>query len=99
MKIEIKESDDLVGIVVNGDIEMMTIKEFKEKLFDIGQNVNKDVELDLSSVDYIDSSGVGVLISLMKLQKKKGKSFKIAKVSSQVMNVLQLSSLSDVFNL
>ena len=40
MKIEIKESDDLVGIVVNGDIEMMTIKEFKEKLFDIGQNVN-----------------------------------------------------------
>lgn len=99
MKIEIKENDSLVDIIVNGDIEMMTIKEFKEKLFDIGQNVDKDVELDLSSVDYIDSSGVGVLISLMKLQKKKGKNFKIAKVSSQVMNVLQLSSLSDVFNL
>jgi len=99
MKIEIKENDKTVSIIVNGDIEMMTIKEFKEKLFDIGQNVDKDVELDLSSVDYIDSSGVGVLISLMKLQKKKGKSFKIAKVSSQVMNVLQLSSLSDVFNL
>ncbi len=99
MKIEIKETDKTVHIIVNGDIEMMTIKDFKEKLFDIGQNQNKDVELDLSSVDYIDSSGVGVLISLMKLQKKKGKSFTIAKVSSQVMNVLQLSSLADVFNL
>lgn len=99
MNIEIKESNDQVNVIVNGDIEMMTIKEFKEKLFDLGQNVDKDVELDLSNVDYIDSSGVGVLISLMKLQKKKGKNLKISKVSSQVMNVLQLSSLSDVFNL
>ncbi len=99
MNIDIKETDSQVNVVVNGDIEMMTIKEFKEKLFDLGQNVDKDVELDLSNVDYIDSSGVGVLISLMKLQKKKGKNLKINKVSSQVMNVLQLSSLSDVFNL
>ncbi len=99
MNIEIKESNAQVNVIVNGDIEMMTIKEFKEKLFDLGQNVDKDVELDLSNVDYIDSSGVGVLISLMKLQKKKGKNLKISKVSSQVMNVLQLSSLSDVFNL
>jgi len=99
MNIEIKESNAQVNVIVNGDIEMMTIKEFKEKLFDLGQNVDKDVELDLSNVDYIDSSGVGLLISLMKLQKKKGKNLKISKVSSQVMNVLQLSSLSDVFNL
>lgn len=99
MNIEINDIDNQVNVIVNGDIEMMTIKEFKEKLFDLGQNVDKDVELDLSNVDYIDSSGVGVLISLMKLQKKKGKTLKIAKVSSQVMNVLQLSSLSDVFNL
>jgi len=99
MDIEIKENDELVNIIVNGDIEMMTIKTFKQKLFEIGQNVDKDIEIDLSSVDYIDSSGVGVLISLLKLQKKKGKSLKINKVSSKVLNVLKLSSLSDVFNI
>ncbi len=99
MDIDVKEGDGLVNITVNGDIEMMTIKEFKEKLLDIGQKVNKDIELDLSRVEYIDSSGVGVLISLLKLQKKKGKSLKIKKVSSKVLNVLKLSSLSDVFEL
>lgn len=99
MEIVINENENNVLVLVSGDIEMMTIKEFKEKLFDIGQNVDKDVELDLSNVDYIDSSGVGVLISLLKLQKKKGKLLKINKVSTQVLNVLQLSSLSDVFNL
>ena len=70
MEIVINESDSNVLVTVSGDIEMMTIKEFKEKLFEIGQNIDKDVELDLSNVDYIDSSGVGVLISLLKLQKK-----------------------------
>ncbi|HOS41486.1 MAG TPA: STAS domain-containing protein, partial [Spirochaetota bacterium] len=64
MDIKINDGNTQVDIVVSGDIEMMTIKEFKEKLFEIGQNANKDVEIDLSKVDYIDSSGVGVLISL-----------------------------------
>ena len=99
MDIEIKDDQEIVRITVNGDIEMMTIKSFKQKLFEIGQNTDKNIEIDLSNVDYIDSSGVGVLISLLKLQKKKGKSLIINKVSSKVLNVLKLSSLSDVFNI
>lgn len=99
MNIDINEGNELVNVTVKGDIEMMTIKDFKEKLLDIGQKIDKDIELDLSNVEYIDSSGVGVLISLLKIQKKKGKTIKIKKVSSKVLNVLKLSSLSDVFEL
>ncbi|OHD63220.1 MAG: hypothetical protein A2176_11665 [Spirochaetes bacterium RBG_13_51_14] len=99
MDIEIKDDPEVISVVVNGDIEMMTIKNFKEKLFEIGHTTDKDIEIDLSHVDYIDSSGVGVLISLLKLQKKKGRDLNIKKVSSKVLNVLKLSSLSDVFKM
>jgi len=99
MDIEVKENAEVVNVVVNGDIEMMTIKNFKEKLFEIGYNTDKNIEIDLSNVNYIDSSGVGVLISLLKLQKKKGKTLNINKVSTKVLNVLKLSSLSDVFEI
>ena len=99
MDIQVNEENDVVKITVSGDIEMMTIKNFKEKLFEIGHNIDKNIEIDLSSVDYIDSSGVGVLISLLKLQKKKGKELFIRKVSPKVLNVLKLSSLSDVFEM
>lgn len=99
MQIDVQESDDLVVITVQGDIEMMTIKTFKQTLFDVGQNVNKDIEIDLREVDYIDSSGIGILINLLNIQKKKNKALLINKVSSKVLNVLKLSSLSDVFNL
>ena len=99
MDIAIQEGQDSVQVVITGDIEMITIKDFKEKLLQLGQSCEKDIEIDLSSVEYIDSSGVGVLISLLKLQKKKGKNLKIDKVSDKVLSVLKLSSLADVFNL
>jgi len=99
MEIQITDEQTQINVIVNGDIEMMTIKNFKQKLFELGQNSDKNIHIDLSNVDYIDSSGVGVLISLHKLQKKKGKELIIQKVSSKVRNVLKLSSLSDVFNI
>ncbi|HMB20365.1 MAG TPA: STAS domain-containing protein [Spirochaetota bacterium] len=99
MDIDIRDKDTTVEIVIDGDIEMMSIKNFKQKLMDVGQNRDVDIDLDLSNVDYIDSSGVGVLISLLKLQKKKGKLLNISKVSPKVLNVLKLSSLSEVFKL
>jgi anti-sigma B factor antagonist len=99
MEIEIQKNSEMVTLSVTGDIEMMSIKDFKNQLLDIGQNEDKDIGLDLSKVNYIDSSGVGVLISLLKLQKNKGKKLKILKVSPKVLNVLKLSSLSDIFNL
>ncbi|MBN1501485.1 MAG: STAS domain-containing protein [Spirochaetes bacterium] len=99
MNIAIEENDSTVKINVTGDIEMMSIKDFKEKLLKLGQDSDKNIEIDLANVDYIDSSGVGVLISLLKLQKRKGKTVKISQVSDKVLNVLKLSSLADVFNL
>ena len=99
MDINITDSPNSSIVVVKGDIEMMTIKDFKDKLLNLGQNSEKDIEIDLSGVDYIDSSGVGVLISLLKLQKKKGRVLKMSNVSEKVLDVLKLSSLADVFNL
>ena len=99
MDINITDSPNSTIVVVKGDIEMMTIKDFKDKLLNLGQNSEKDIDIDLSGVDYIDSSGVGVLISLLKLQKKKGRVLKMSNVSEKVLDVLKLSSLADVFNL
>ena len=99
MEIKIEKNSDPMNIAITGDIEMMTIKDLKTKLLDIGSSEDKDIELDLSGVNYIDSSGIGVLISLLKIQKSKGKYFKITKISPKVSNVLKLSSLSDIFEI
>jgi anti-sigma B factor antagonist len=99
LEIEIKEDADVVAITVNGNIKMDTIRNFKEKLFEISHTTNKNIDIDLANMDYIDSSGVGILISLLKLQKEKGKNLNIKKASPKVIDVLKLSSLSDAFGM
>ena len=99
MEFDVHESDKSISLKVYGDIEMITIKAFKEKLFEIGEKTDKDIELDLSDVDYIDSSGIGTLIRLLKLQKTKGKKLVINKASQKVLDLFKLSSLSDLFEL
>ncbi len=55
MEINLNNKGNLVEVKVKGDIEMMSIKEFKEKLLAVGESNDVDIALDLSEVDYIDS--------------------------------------------
>ena len=99
MEIDVQENDTSISVKVHGDIEMITIKAFKEKLSEIGEKADKDVEIDLSEVDYIDSTGIGILITLLKRQRNKGKKLIIIKANSKVLAVFKLSSLLKIFKL
>ena len=99
MNIKINENNNIITAIISGEIELFTIREFESKLMEISHSNDKDIELDLSNVDYIASSGLGVLFSLMKLQKNKGKSLIINKISSKVLEVFKLSSISNFFDL
>lgn len=99
MKIEVKEEADVINIIVFDHIDTETILDFKEVLFEIGTTTHKDIDIDLSNVHYIDSSGLGVLIRLMKLQKKKGKKLTMKNVSTEVRTILKLTSHSDAFEM
>ncbi len=96
MDIDIQELDEIIKIAVTGSIEIITLKPLKEKLLEIGTNSDKNVEIDLSKVDYMDSSGMGVLLTLSKMLKRKGKALKITNPSDRIKKILQLSSLQEI---
>ncbi len=90
------EDETRIILTLQGDLDMPNIKSFKESTFDITKNTNKDLMLDFTHVSYIDSSGIGILLTLHKLQKSKGKSFKIINCSEHISKIFSLSSLSEV---
>jgi anti-sigma B factor antagonist len=96
MDLKIKEDDDVITIKVKGEIEIYMLKEFKKELFAISQSANKNMTIDFMNVDYIDSSGVGFLISLYKHQDKKDKKLFITNVSDEIFHILKLTTLSDI---
>jgi anti-sigma B factor antagonist len=53
--------------------------------------------LDLADVDYIDSSGIGELVSAYTGVKKRGGSLKLLHLTKKVHDLLQLTKLFTVF--
>jgi anti-sigma B factor antagonist len=98
MEIDVQtvETGDSTTIIIYGDVEMIRMKALKEKLFNIVNNTEKDIIIDFANVAYLDSSGIGVLITISKTLKEKGKGLKLSNLSERITRVLELSSLADV---
>lgn len=96
MKFKIIQSNDIVKITIEGNLESLTIKPFTEKIPNIIQ-FEKNVEIDFSAVEYVDSSGIRILLSLSKKLKDINKTVKIINCSESIKRILQLSSLQDIF--
>jgi len=57
------------------------------------------LELDLSGVTFLDSSGLGALISLHKTLRASGAEFRIINAAPNVVQLLELTRLHRVFQL
>ena len=94
-RLDITELDTAVIITVDGDLEITTIKPFEQWIMDYGNKCEKDIVLDFSKVEYLDSSGIAVLIKLSRILKVKKKKLTLTKLSEKIKQILELSSLVD----
>jgi len=95
MNIKINQTSDIVKINIEGNLESTTLKPFSDKIANI-PSYDKDVEVDLALVDYIDSSGIRALLTLKKKLKEIDKNLIILNCSENVKRILQLSSLEGI---
>jgi len=59
---------------------------------------SSDVVIDLSLVEFVDSVGVGVLVSLFKATRAKGRQAKFIGVRPDVLRVLEIIRLDEIFD-
>jgi anti-anti-sigma factor len=93
-KLELRQGQDNgTGNIVtrlNGKLSLETVNSFLQTL---RQEQAKHVVLDMSGVSFLDSAGVGALVSLFITRKHAGKTLAQANLTKQAMAVLQLSGI------
>ena len=99
MSIRIKYEEDYVIVLPDEEIEVYNISEIKEVLFDIIEKGNRKLIMDMSKVEYIDSSGLGVLVSVLKKVKASEGKLVLISPKSSVKQILSLTNLDKVFNI
>ncbi len=89
--------DDNYVIEVAGDINMYTANKLKIAIFNAFLSDKKRLIMNLEKTEYIDSSGIGILIVALKKVEKLDGEFYLCNVPEAVMKVLKLTQLHKVF--
>ncbi|MDR2865734.1 MAG: STAS domain-containing protein [Spirochaetaceae bacterium] len=98
ISIETKKDGDLTIAAVSGRLDANTGPYAQEKLFQIFDSA-KNIELDLSSLEYISSAGIRVLLGIKKRETAIGGSIVFSHVNSAVMEVFDLVGLTEFFTI
>ncbi|HEX9647351.1 MAG TPA: STAS domain-containing protein [Alphaproteobacteria bacterium] len=98
METEVREEHGLAVAAFTGDIDFNSSPHARRVLLDLVEKKG-DVVVDMSSVDYIDSSGVASLIEAYQSAKTSGARFGLVAVSGAALRVLQLAHLEKVFQI
>ena len=98
MTYKITEEDNISTIFLDGEIDMDKTDEVKGAIFPVIDS-GKNVALNLSNVQYMDSSGISVLIESHQKALEKGTKLVIKDVSKSVLKVIMIAKLEQILNL
>ena len=90
MTYKVTEEGNISTVFLNGEIDMDVTEKAKEVIFPVIDS-GKEVHLNLSKVQYMDSSGISVLIESKKLAEKNNTNFELVEVSKPVEKVLSMA--------
>ena len=83
-----------------GDIDHHSAKEMRGAIDGlIIKNNPKELELDLSGIDFMDSSGLGLVLGRYKKQTDVGGKFKIINPTKRIMQILQLAGVDKIIRI
>lgn len=98
MEQEIREINGITIVYFFGDLDLYNAPELKEFIMSLIENNKIKIIINMKEVTYIDSSGIGVLITTLTKIKQKNGAMKISSLSSSVKKVFELTKLTSFFD-
>lgn len=94
---EFLEEKNRWELSICGEVDIYTSNQLKETFVDIFNENPQDIVIDTENLDYIDSTGLGVLIGALKRLKVKGKDIYIINTKPNVRKIFNITGLDKIF--
>ena len=88
--------DDGGRIIVEGELDSSVVERFRAALVRLVRDGERQIDIDLSGVTFMDSTGVGALVSAVKEVGRYGGSLWVSRPSRPVRAVLDVTGLSQL---
>ena len=98
MTYKITEDGNIATVHLDGEIDMDVTEKAKEVIMPLIEG-GKEVHLNLKEVQYMDSSGISVLIESHQKALEKNTKVVVKEVSKSVLKVIMMAKLEQILNL
>jgi anti-sigma B factor antagonist len=100
MQLNIAEQEDVVVITIEEErMDAHNSSDLKEQMLQLFDEGKCNIVIDLSKVRFIDSSGLGALVSGFKNASAREGSLKLCSLQPQVRSMFELTRLHRVFEI
>ena len=98
MNLETHEMNGTVVVSLAGEVDLQHSPSVRKQLMELMFD-RRDVLVNMSGVEYIDSSGIASLVEAYQMARRNATRFVLVAVSQPALRVLQLARLDRVFTL
>ena len=99
MSFAIEKQGDIVVVDVEGQLIVGNRQELKQKILDELEKGERKFLVDFTQTGYIDSSGLGVLVSLSKKIREQGGELRLANLNDDLKTLFELTKLDTLFQI
>ena len=95
--LDVRQVDSHAVVDVTGEIDVYTAPKLREKLIDLVSEGSYNVVVNLEGVEFLDSTGLGVLVGALKRVKAHDGSLALVCTQNKILKIFKITGLTKVF--
>jgi anti-sigma B factor antagonist len=99
LNINVNRSEEHIQIDLAGEIDAYTAPKLREELMPLAEEGKPVLIVSLKDVSYMDSTGLGAFVGLLKAVRKNEGDLKLVHLSARLERLFNITGLSDIIDI
>jgi anti-sigma B factor antagonist len=98
-RISVRDDAGTPMVIVQGEVDVATAPALRDELYRLLERGGQEIVVDLSSMDFIDSTGLGVFVGALKRAREGGGGIELRGLKPSARKVFEITGLSSAFTI
>ena len=99
LRLDVTERDRWAVLAVGGEVDVATAPRLRERLIELVNSGKHHIVVDLTDVEFLDSTGLGVLVGALKRVRSHEGDLDLVCTESRILKVFEITGLTKVFTM
>jgi anti-sigma B factor antagonist len=97
LDVETGKRGDASVLTLQGEIDVYTAPRLRQAIIDLVEGGERNIVVDMEKVDFLDSTGLGVLVGGLKRVKTREGNLSLVASQEKILKIFEITGLDKVF--